>query len=180
MTNKNTTELELVILGAFHKGWGKTAYAVAKEFASSPSSHWSGSVGAIYPAVERLTRRGYLRKDAKAANERSQTYTLTRKGRDALRRWLARPLDEWEAQMSHDAVRTKVVFMSLLSRDERRRFFSDARAKVEAQLPVLQRELENLRQEGDEWDLIACRGMISTMRARIRWLAGIEKELSSE
>ncbi len=64
MRSKVPTVLELVILGVFHKKTSSTAYAVAKEFTTSPSSHWSGSAGAIYPIVERLSERGYLARRA--------------------------------------------------------------------------------------------------------------------
>ncbi len=82
--------------------------------------------------------------------------------------------------MTHDLIRTKVMFLSLLSSEERMRFLADALAKVEAQVPVLQRRLEARREAGDEWDVFAYSGMLQMTRARGRWLAGIEKELRSE
>src|SRR3569832_2452332 len=50
------TELEGAILGVLRRGGAMSAYAMRQVFLVSQSDEWSGSAGAVYPAIAR--RRG--------------------------------------------------------------------------------------------------------------------------
>ncbi len=82
------TELEGTILGALGRAGGLTAYAVRRLFLSSLSEEWSGSAGAVYPAIARLEARGLLNAGAEADRRGGRTLLLTSKGRRALEDWL--------------------------------------------------------------------------------------------
>jgi DNA-binding PadR family transcriptional regulator len=41
-------------MGVLRRAPGSTAYAVRQVFHASASADWSGSAGAVYPAIERL------------------------------------------------------------------------------------------------------------------------------
>jgi DNA-binding PadR family transcriptional regulator len=81
------TELEGAILSAVRRGTGLTAYRLRQAFLASPSMEWSGSAGAVYPAMRRLTAAGFL--DAKPSDDRRGTehYRLTAAGGRALLSW---------------------------------------------------------------------------------------------
>ncbi len=52
------SELEAVVLGLVWSDGPCTAYAVRRTVQASLSAQWSGSAGAVYPAVARLEQRG--------------------------------------------------------------------------------------------------------------------------
>jgi DNA-binding PadR family transcriptional regulator len=70
-----------------------SGYSLRKRFATTPFGHFSDSPGSIYPALQRLQRRGLLRilKEKPANGRRVQRFTTTPKARGELRRWLHRP-----------------------------------------------------------------------------------------
>ena len=85
MATADLTELEGVALGVIARAPGCTAYFVRREFQRSPSAEWSGSAGAIYPAIERLTRAGLIRA---RPLQRGVGLDLTAAGRRAFMAWL--------------------------------------------------------------------------------------------
>jgi len=82
------TELEGAALTVIHRLRSCTPYRVRLDFLQSRSHEWSGSAGAVYPALRRLHARGLLRADETGEGRRSVNYALTKAGSDALARWL--------------------------------------------------------------------------------------------
>jgi len=72
----------------------QSGYDIRKTFATTPMGHFSDSPGAIYPALKRLERAGWIRgrvDDAQSLRPR-KVYEMTKEGRDVLKRHLARPV----------------------------------------------------------------------------------------
>jgi len=70
-----------------------SGYDIRQNLRESLSHFWSESYGQIYPALKRLAAEGLIapaRAAASGARDR-RLYTLTRRGRARLRRWLAEP-----------------------------------------------------------------------------------------
>src|SRR5262249_43714202 len=128
---RNLSELEGCVLGFIWKHGPTTAYAVRKEMLDSPSSHWSGSAGAIYPLLERLQKQRLVAAKAGARGERSHTlYQLTEAGNKALLAWLAPTLGPDIISVAPDPLRTRMYFLRALSPARRRAFLKEARAKL--------------------------------------------------
>src|SRR5690242_14236558 len=86
------SDLEGCVLGCLWKHGASTPYAVRRMFLDSPSSHWSGSAGAVYPLLERLERGGLVAsRHAPRGARDGWTYSLTAAGRRRLRAWLEPP-----------------------------------------------------------------------------------------
>jgi DNA-binding PadR family transcriptional regulator len=85
---KKLTELEGAMVSEVFRRGTCTAYQLRHEFLKSPSAEWSGSAGAIYPALRRLRAAGLV--SAKATGDRRGTerYSLTAAGSRALTAWL--------------------------------------------------------------------------------------------
>ena len=170
---RGLSELEGCVLGYLWKHGPSTAYAVRKEMIDSPSSHWSGSAGAIYPLLERLEKRGFVASSKGARGDREHwTYELTDGGRDAFMAWLAPPLAYDIVSLAPDPLRTRMFFLGALSPKRRASFISEAREKLVAYVD----ELKDSTQE-DEFDRLATRGAIRATRARIAWLDDVRKAL---
>lgn len=168
---RSLSELEGCVLGYLWKHGASTAYAVRKELLDSPSSHWSGSAGAIYPLLERLERRGAVVSRKSARGDREHwTYELTDPGREVFLEWLAPPLNYDIVSLAPDPLRTRMYFLGALSPKRRAAFLFEAREKLVAYI----QELEEARQD-DEFDRLATRGAIRATRARIAWLDDVAR-----
>lgn len=173
------SDMEMVVLGIIFKKGPCTSYAVSREFTHSPTTHFSGSAGAIYPAVTRLLGRKYLRSMESTRGRRPRlTYRVTPKGRTALRKWLTPPLPESAARITYDPIRVRAFFLAVLSTAERRAFVDEAQKKVRDQYPVLEAEMERLEAEGDAFSILAMEGMLHVMEARLNWLSELRKAVS--
>ncbi|MFD1788260.1 PadR family transcriptional regulator [Sphingomonas floccifaciens] len=83
------TELEGAILSEIHHRGADTAFKVRRAFQNSPSHEWSGSAGAVYPAIRRLTGHGLIAADTSSTGRRTSILTLTEKGSVKLNEWIS-------------------------------------------------------------------------------------------
>ncbi len=165
------SELEGCILGHLGKHGACTAYAVRRAFLVSLSSHWSGSAGAVYPALARLEKRGLVKSLSAARGAREAwKYELTRAGRADLRRWIEPPFLEHLVSVPPDPLRTRLHFLALLTPTERRAFFVTA-------LDGLRRHHEALEQESidDPDDQASRTAACAVMRARIEAFTRLQR-----
>ena len=82
------TELEGAILGVLRDGRAVTPYAVRRQFQISISAEWSGSAGAVYPAIRRMEKAQLVSAKAQKDGRGTKFYALTAKGRRAHNAWL--------------------------------------------------------------------------------------------
>lgn len=175
------TELEQCVLGVVWRDGPVTAYEIAALFARSLSPYWSGSAGAIYPAVARLRRRGLVRGVRRAWNGGLKTVlTATDAGIAALRAWLTPPLPADAAAPTYDPLRTRLFFAAVLSPARRRRLLADAERVVLEQLDAIRLQHAADLAAGDESEAIGSRGVALELEARLQWLREIRKRLETE
>jgi DNA-binding PadR family transcriptional regulator len=162
------TELEGAVLGTIRVMGPSTPYAVRREFRSSTTPYWSASAGAIYPLVERLTRRRLLRAVQASGDRRGGTlYSLTAAGERALRRWLGPPLPAPVVGTPPDPLRTRVNFLGALPPAERLAFLIEAAEKLVRQLETVGAAVAATP---DPFDRLALRGSYLAMEARLSWV----------
>lgn len=75
-------------MGAIKKRGPLTGYRLRRMFLDSPSLEWSGSAGAIYPAIRRLAKANLVRAGRIRDQRGARCYSLTAKGRLAVTAWL--------------------------------------------------------------------------------------------
>ncbi len=83
------------ILGMLALGKKQSGYDLKKAIATSTANFWSESYGNIYPTLRKLLEEGAIREDsenAPATKRQKQLYSITEKGRRALRQWLRQPV----------------------------------------------------------------------------------------
>lgn len=172
------TELEAAVLGVLWRDGPCTPYAIRQHFRESRTPRWSGSAGAIYPLVQRLEARGWVRSKHRARGKRAQRdYRITPRGVAAFRRWLKTPTGPIDGTLLHDPLRTRVLFMAALPRDEARSLVSDS-------IDALRREAlqakEDCRKSANDkcpFSYFSARNALLLTRVRIRWLIEIQEEL---
>ncbi len=174
------TELELVLLGIVAKFGPCTPYAVRRHFEGSPTHFFSSSTGSIYPAMERLrAARKLARKASLRGNQRRKLYSITDKGRDALKRWLTPPLDDAALGVPHDNLRTRLYFLTELKPKERRALLDHAIESLEARLPEVRAYVDSHDAEKERVSHLAARGCLQLARAQIRWLKEVRDGLAT-
>ena len=174
-------ELEYVVLGILSDKQPCTAYAVRRVFLTSPSSHWSGSAGAIYPLVRRLEKRRLVRSEARRADGRSsRLYQLTKPGLRELRTWLRPPLPPAAGLMNIDPLRVRVRFLEVLDVDERLAVVDEAAEKLRDHLKRIEPEALQFKIAGDMFSYLIGRGAALSVRAQLTWLKEVCATLRAE
>lgn len=172
------TELEACVLGLVWSEGPCTPYRVQQIMKNSPSPHWSGSAGAIYPVFQRLEQGALVRAQSQQHGKReSRAFQTTAKGRRALQSWIGPPVSEWAGDLAIDPLRTRVRFLGALSIDKQRGFLREAIALLERKMKDVQKDCRERKKCEDPFQYTMARGAAYVTRARIKWLAEIEKGL---
>ena len=161
------SELEGVILGVVWREGPCSPYVVKREFEQSPSSSWSASAGAIYPAITKLEAHGLLSSREEAWRGRTRRLVrLTARGRTALRAWLS-DLPDWTGRVTSDPIRARAHFLDLLpDQDGRLAFLATAEANTRQAIT----ELDALDGDRPEYERLATLGSRLQLRARLQWI----------
>ncbi|MCP4293920.1 MAG: PadR family transcriptional regulator [bacterium] len=174
------SELEGAVLGILWSDGPQTAYAIRTRFRKSPSSHFSGSAGAIYPLVERITKVGLVKAVATSRGKRSSTsYELTENGCMALQNWVV-PVKDWMAAVEFDPIRTRVHFLGSLDSDQQDRFLHEAMTKLEAEVKATKKLVSELATSKDNWRTWGARGALAVLQARMEWVRAIIDSLATD
>ncbi len=178
MTNV-LSELEACVLGLIWNEKSCTAYRVQKQIKNSPSPHWSGSAGAIYPIFNRLEDRNLIESEAHQHGKRaSRIFNITPAGRKALRSWIGPPLPVWTVDIPIDPLRTRLRFLGVLSAEKQLLLLREAKDQLDRKLLEIREDCSRLKKLGDPFPYAMARGAFHVTKARINWLSEIERSFS--
>ena len=137
---RRISELEGAILSEIEHRGQQTAFQVRKAFADSFSLEWKGSAGAIYPAVRRLEKDGFLQATAAQGGRATRHLSLTAVGRRALKAWACDPV--LAASIGVDPFRLRAGIWAILTPEERKELFLGLEATIEANVGALEEYLD--------------------------------------
>ena len=179
MVKKQLSELEAMVLGLIASEGPCTAYAVRRIVGASLSAQWSGSAGAVYPAVARLQERRLVRAREQATGKRfSQALTATAAGSRALIEWLKPPIDRIALGIPPDPIRLRLRFLALLSGADRAAFIDEATATIEVTASAIEADIERIQREGGSpYEAAMARGALYASSARLRMLIELKESL---
>lgn len=130
---KRLKNLEGAILGAIAMDEPCTAYRVHKNFANSPSQYFSGSAGAVYPAFNRMEKRGLIKSKSVGTKLRpAKGFVLTKKGRENLQEWFFDPI--LAADGGFDPLRLRFSLLTALPATERGKFVENMEGAIAARV----------------------------------------------
>jgi len=180
-TTRNATgrlsELEGAVLGLLWRAGPMTAHAVRQVFLDSPTSHFSGSAGAIYPLIRRLHDTARIAKSPDAAGAKGgAAYTITPEGRSALKAWMQPDDPAWLTTVMFDPLRTRMLTLGILPPRQRDTFLELAERELEAAAKHQSVELRDA--DTDEWTAAALQGALAVTRARLRWIRSLRRDRS--
>lgn len=131
-TPSTLSDLEGAALAVVVRLGSATAYAIARDFADSPSEFWSGSAGAVYPMVKRLVSAGLLAVDpAFPPSKRGGIhYQVSPAGKAAMTGWL---LDVDRASgMGFDPLRSRMLNLDLVDKADADAFLLQVLSRTKA------------------------------------------------
>ena len=177
----DSEDLERVILGIVWKRGPCTPYAVRKELSTSPSSHFSGSPGSVYPILRRLESQGCLgSEESLRGQQKRRLYFVEEAGLAALKEWLSPPLPDSAVGLLYDPLRTRLYFLSVLPPGVQRAFLQHTRQKLLDQLVATRQDAERYRVSGDDFSRLAAAGGVMELESRIRWTELVARALIEE
>lgn len=127
------TENEGSLLGVVARMQPMTTYQLLKIYAESPVSTFNSSKGGVYKTVRNLKLRGLIAVEPIKDDARNaEMLSTTARGLDMLRAWTRglRP----EHTLIMDPLRTRVLSLDLLSRDEKIAWVVDAKNLIREKL----------------------------------------------
>ena len=166
------TEFESHVLALIWRHQPTTAYQVRHAHAQSPTLDFALSQGSVYPVIERLKARGLIRGTALQDKRGTEHLSSTGAGDDAVRSWL----NELPARLPDDPLRSRILALSILSRDQRVEWVKKAKDCLLQDLAQVEEFAE--ANPGPLLDL-AHDNARSTLLARIRWLERVETKIAS-
>jgi DNA-binding PadR family transcriptional regulator len=115
---RHLTNLEYLLLSLLHAK-PASGYSLRKAFASTPLGHYSDSPGSIYPALQRLRRRGLIRptQNPSPTGRRTQLFAATPKALAELRAWVHRPITPEEVRNDTPSLMLRFVICAQLFGD---------------------------------------------------------------
>jgi DNA-binding PadR family transcriptional regulator len=164
------TELEGAVLSVINGLGSCTPYQVRQNFLASRSREWSGSAGAVYPAVRRLHSAGLLRAQQTEDARGSVRFSLSARGRKAFDAWLKDV--ERACGSGLDPFRCRADLWYILPAIDRRALLQTLMQKLEQRIGMLDALF-------DRTDTIERRALVLEIelhKTRLRWL---ERELAA-
>lgn len=132
------TEFEGALLAEIARLQPCTAYQLRRTFLTSPSRSWSGSAGAVYPAVRRLTGAGLIAAELAEGDTRGGSrLSLTQAGERARVQWVCDP--ERAVDSGFDPFRTRATLLESVPAAEREAFLGVLRRQLRARIAWLDR-----------------------------------------
>ena len=163
--HRGLTELEGTILAAVRRERAVTPYKLRQAFQDSPSVEWSGSAGAVYPAMRRLKAASLLSAKGGGDGRGTAHYSLTKAGVGALVAWAGDTARA--ASAGSDPFRSRAPEWLILDGAARERMLEGLARTLQARCRALKRDMAKA-------DRIARAQLaleLDLQRARLRWIA---------
>ena len=164
--------LAYALLGLLHEG-PQSGYDLRKTFVSTPMAIFSDSPGAIYPALRRLARQGWITPvQAAAGGRRRRLFAPTPRGRRALRAWLATPATRLEVARGWDVLMLRLAFMGVVDPARVPGFLAEVQVELRGHLGELERFRSGMGRVMPPGAQLAFDSGLAAYRAQARWVAG--------
>jgi DNA-binding PadR family transcriptional regulator len=182
MTLRTQTALDYALLGLLCQS-PQSGYDMRKIFETMALGNYSGSPGAIYPALRRLEQLGLVEGeiDNTKALRPKKVFRPTKAGRKTLRAWLGREIEPEDVERRIDELMLRFAFHWVLdSRKATRRFLESFLSEVEDYLEELSRQRKLFPEGAPLHPRLALAAGIEQYRACARWARKAIKEFEDE
>ncbi len=174
------TNLEHILLGILAED-PLSGYSLRKRFATTPLGHFSDSPGSIYPALQRLQRRGFLLilKEKPASGRKGRRFTVTVKALRELRHWLHLPITRHEVLGNFDDLLLRFVFRAqMFGNSSAREFVVDLGKQMREIIRELEAYLAGPGSALPTASRLAVESGLEGYRGNMRWIVQATEQLA--
>ena len=182
MTRRTPTALEYALLGLVQQH-PQSGYDLRKVFETTALGSYSGSPGAIYPALRRLERQGLVEGevDSTKALRPKKVFRPTGAGEEVFRHWLVQEIRREDVERGIDELMLRFAFHSVLdSKAATSRFLASFLCQVEGYVAELNGQRRLFPAGMPFHPRLALAAGIEQYRAMARWARKAIKELEEE
>lgn len=174
------TTLEYALLGLIRES-PRSGYDLRKVFVETAMAGYSGSPGAIYPALGRLEDDALIEgsEEPGGPGRPRREFRLTDMGEAALEAWFALPVTRDDVALRLDELMLRFAFLGFAeSPDRTRAFLSSLETHLEGYRDELVEQLETIR-DASLHARLALEAGISSYADRLRWARAASQRLST-
>jgi DNA-binding PadR family transcriptional regulator len=171
--------LDGAILGLLHQA-PCSGYELRKVLSAAPWGSFSDSPGAVYPALRRLERRGWIEEqESESGGGRGRrVLRLTPRGLAAWKAWLARPVTRDDVVRGMDRLLLRFAFMEeTLGRRRAAVFLAEVEREISAYLDELRRFYRAQSARMSLSGRLAFANGVAAYAAQARWARRARQEL---
>jgi len=155
-----------------------TGYDIKKEIEFGIGNFYKASYGSLYPALKKLTGKGYLSMTAQLEGNRPKKYyTATDAGKTAFLEWLSAPFDP---SAGSDSLLARIYFFGVLSEDTRRGLLLEYELyhqQVLRKLQTMEQELSAaIADDRDYFEMSTLYLGIQHLQDSVRWFRTIREQ----
>jgi|SRR6185369_7211313 len=170
------TEHEGILLSLLLRQQPATAYQLYRIFEHSPVSSINTSKGQLYPAIRRLRDRQLIEATKVAGDGRkTEELRVTAAGVGAVRDWV-RGIEPAHVVLD-DPLRTRMLSLEVLSREERLAWIAKAKALVKDKREIVDQYDRSVNLPHQR---IAYASAVGALRAKMEWLDELLYSVASE
>jgi DNA-binding PadR family transcriptional regulator len=163
---ESLTDNEGSLIGLVRRQQPVTAYQLYKIYETSPVSSFNTSKGSLYPLISRLRKRGLIAAESVAGDKRNtEQLTCTSAGVKAVAAW-ARTVKTSDILLD-DPLRTKLLSLDLLTREEQTRWVVEAKAEVTRKMETVEAYNQAVSVPFQQF---VHRSAIAALEAKMKWL----------
>jgi DNA-binding PadR family transcriptional regulator len=174
--------LSLAIMGLISQK-PQTGYDIRKTFATTPMGHFSSSPGAIYPALKRLEKDGWIcgNVDGEKALRPRKVYEMTESGRDVLKQHMLQPVTRKDVIWRMDDLLLRFSLMDgIVGREATLRFLHGFATELEAYVAHLRCFLDGAREVVPISGRLAMENGIEGYQMHAAWARRAIEELETD
>lgn len=163
-----STSLDYAILGLVHQH-PMSGYGIRKEFELTAIGNYSSSPGAIYPALKRLGKFELVQNRPDKEDGKNK-FHCTSLGKEALREWVSKPLEQKDVAQKMDELLLRFSFMdALVGKEQTLLFLTSFRDLSKAYLKEIQEYHHNQYDSLPLHGRLALEYGIETYKTTYKW-----------
>ncbi len=180
--NNNISTLSLAVLGLIAQR-PRSGYDLRKVFSTTPLGHFSSSPGAIYPALKRIEKSGWVRGsiDNKKTLRPKMVYRITKRGKDILKEHLLQPVTRDDVIWRMDDLMLRFAFIEqVVGRKKTLQFLKEFMIEIESHHRSLQQYLKEVKGIISTCGRLAMENGIEMYKMNAKWAKRAIKELEGD
>ena len=180
--NNNISTLSLAVLGLIAQR-PRSGYDLRKVFSTTPMGHFSSSPGAIYPALKRIEKSGWVRG---SINNRKilrpkMLYRITKRGQEVLKQHLLQAVTRDDVIWRMDDLMLRFAFMEqVVGRKRTLQFLKEFQSEIESHHRSLRQYLDEVKEFISPCGRLAMENGIANYKMNARWAKRAIKELERD